>query len=199
VGSGGKVGGGGSVGSWNRGCNELFGTSALLGLTAPCPLPFVGPLASVLLAWPLSAVPTMPMHARLLQGPVVLTALVPLMSVVEAISLATTVLSEVVTLVLVSLLLLLLLLRVLLLRRVLLRRVLLLVLLEVVCVVGLVFVMLVVLVLVLVLLLSTMPVSATSLCELLLLVEVSAAAAVLLVAAELPGLRTTVVDEFWSW
>jgi len=198
VGSGGKVGGGGSVGSWNRGCNELFGTSALLGLTAPCPLPFVGPLASVLLAWPLSAVPTMPMHARLLQGPVVLTALVPLMSVVEAISLATTVLSEVVTLVLVSLLLLLLW-RVLLLRRVLLRRVLLLVLLEVVCVVGLVFVMLVVLVLVLVLLLSTMPVSATSLCELLLLVEVSAAAAVLLVAAELPGLRTTVVDEFWSW
>lgn len=198
MGSGGKVGGGGSVGSWNRGCNELFGTSALLGLTAPCPLPFVGPLASVLLAWPLSAVPTMPMHARLLQGPVVLTALVPLMSVVEAISLATTVLSEVVTLVLVSLLLLLLW-RVLLLRRVLLRRVLLLVLLEVVCVVGLVFVMLVVLVLVLVLLLSTMPVSATSLCELLLLVEVSAAAAVLLVAAELPGLRTTVVDEFWSW
>lgn len=138
MGSGGNVGGGGSVRSWKTGCSELLGTSVLLVPAAPRTASLVALTALLLLSlqlllWPLLlpptrlfaplpsvalgllfapslAVPTMPMHAELLQGPVVLTALIPLLSAVEDKSSAATVLSEVATLVLASLLLLLLLL-----------------------------------------------------------------------------------------
>lgn len=144
----------------------------LLLLRLFVPLTSASPLASVLLAVLSSAVPTMPMQAEVLQGPVVLTALVQLLSVLEATSSATSMLSEVVTP----------LPRLLLLLRPVLR-------LELLEVVDVVLVMLMCFFLVLpalVALSAPVPAGATSLCM------------SLAVAAELLSLETTIVDEFWS-